>query len=241
MSAVTDKLKDKSGVSLAIALVFFLLCAMVGTVVLSAASVSAGKTARERLAYRQTLAMSSAAELLGREIRGLSFTGAYTRTETVTTTVPDGTEGSKTTVKTELSYAEGKGDKAPRLTGSQLFEGHLSLDELYFGNQEDLNLTGAVVIPEPVKLDLTFQESEGQNIPEVTAQLTVEADYRLTVVLSCGENWMVLTFSPSLSTAAQTEEPMVSGSEKQSVKTTVTTYTTVITWENPQIREGGTP
>lgn len=70
MNAVTGKIKSKSGISLAIALVFFLLCAAVGTVVLSAASVSAGNTARERRLYRETAALTSAAELLRGDITG---------------------------------------------------------------------------------------------------------------------------------------------------------------------------
>lgn len=60
MYAATRKLKSKSGISLAIALVFFLLCAMVGAVVLSDASASAGSTARERQLYRETMALTSA-------------------------------------------------------------------------------------------------------------------------------------------------------------------------------------
>lgn len=243
MSTMTKKLKSKSGISLAIALVFFLLCAMVGTVVLSAASVSAGKTAREREAYRQTLAMTSAANLLKEDLQTMTFTGTYAKTETVTTTVTPGNPPDvlpSTEVTTATAYEKGTG----ALTDSRIFvmSGHQKLDlgDLFFYNQEELK-TDLVVTLDPVVKNLVFGEIVDQNIPAVNATLTVGLDYTITVVLSCGENQMILTFAPQVSEQVTVAEPTVTNSddETQSTKTTVTTYTTTIRWEAPVIQEGG--
>lgn len=252
MSAVTNKLKSKSGISLAIALVFFLLCAMVGMVVLAAASVSAGKTARERQTYRQTLAMTSAAEMLRQEIQGMTFTGAYTRTEKVTTTTPDisETEG-KTTVVTEEFFDRGKAadGNAPTLTGSDFLKEDADwltkLAELYYYSCQEagLNFSETIVSPAPAETQITFQAADDQNIPEVTAVLSAASDYTLTVVLRCGDSRMTMVFPPQTAVSTAVGEPGIVQSEsgKTSVKTTVTTYTTALTWEAPLSREGGTP
>lgn len=242
MSAMTKKLKSKSGISLAIALVFFLLCAMVGTVVLSAASVSAGKTAREREAYRQTLAMTSAANLLKEDMKTMAFTGAYTKTETVTTTVIPG-EPPQTTITSETAYAEGTGANAPKLEGSRIFksEGNnrMDLSGVFFYNQEELRQEPAIQ-PEEVVKEFVFGKIDAQNIPAVDARLTIGLDYTLKVVLSCGENQMTLTFAPQVSEQVTVGEPTISNkSDLMSEKTTVTTYITTIRWEAPVMEEGG--
>lgn len=236
MTSAAKKLKSKSGISLAISLVFFLLCAMVGTVTLSAASVNAGNTARERQLYRETLAMTSAANLLRQEVQALNFTGSYTKTETVTTTVPSDPESGTTTVETAKTFAEGE----CTLAGSSLFdESNLDLASLYFANQPDSSAPLAPS-PAPVSLTMTFQPVAAQNIPEVTATLTVGTDYTLTIVLSCGNGGMTMTFAPKINTSTEIGPPAVTSPETDtSITKTVTTYSTALTWDAPVVTEGG--
>jgi len=247
MKAATRKLKSKSGISLAIALVFFLLCAMVGTVVLSAASVSAGNTARERQLYRQTLAMTSAANVLREDIRDMCFTAAYTRSEIVTTTVYPEDDIRTTTVKTEEKFDRGKNQDAPKLENSTLFrigknadgsiQDALHLSDVFFGNQEKLD--GSVPV-EGAETTVTFGAVEEQNIPAVAGTVTVGKDYTLTVVLQCGENTMTMTFPPQTAVQTAVAAPTVSKTNATTTqKTTITTYTTILTWGQPLMKEGG--
>jgi len=230
MTAIRRKLKSKSGISLAIALVFFLLCAMVGTVVLAAVSAAAGSTARERQLYRQTLALTSAADLLRREVEGMTFTGSCNKTETIITTVP--ISGGKTTVETEEVWTKGTNI---RLTGSTLLEGHLDLEGLYLSNQTALSEG----IPGPVSKAFTFQEVADKKIPEVTAELTVAQDYTLTAVLRCGENCMTLTSKPQSDVVTGVPNVTTSHTDNVAIKTTTTTYTTTLHWGAALITEGG--
>ena len=209
---------------------------MVGTVTLSAASVNAGNTARERQLYRETLAMTSAANLLRQEVQALNFIGCYTKTETVTTTVPDDPESGTTTVTTAKTFAEGE----CTLAGSSLFEeGNLDLKQVYFANQPDLPDDPLAPSPAPVSLPLSFPAVVAQNIPEVTATLTVETDYTLTIVLSCGNSGMTMTFAPKTNTSTEIGPPAVTSQDGTSITKTVTTYSTALTWDAPVVTEGG--
>ncbi len=246
MNAVTEKLKSKSGISLAIALVFFLLCVMVGVVVLSAASVSAGNTARERQLYRETLALTSAAELLSEDIQKMTFTGVKIKKEIVKTTVEPGQEGQDdptTKVETNEEMAFG----APKLEHSQFFKvketmgaagitysDNLHLTERYFENQNGSNA-------ESVKQTIVFNAVESRNIPKVTGTVEVGADYTLTVVLSCGNSSLTMSFPPNSVEKTAVSPPVTNQDENTSSRTTQTTYTTTLTWKKPLIKEGGAP
>ncbi len=244
MQWIHKKLNSRSGISMAIALVFFLLCAMVGTVVLSAASVSAGNTARERQLYRETLALTSAAKLLSQDIQGMTFTGRYTRTETVTTTVFPAESHRNTMVESGETYAEGsfelRGSKIFKAKGNPAVPGtpdtdDLNLAALYFANQRVLQKTA-----EPKETVLTFGGVEEQNIPEVTGRLTVGTDYAITAVLQCGGNFMTVLFPAGTDLETDVAPPSTVENESVTKRTTVTTYTTTLTWGQPTTRKGDT-
>lgn len=242
MNAVTRKLNSRSGISLAISLVFFLLCAMVGAVVMSAASVSAGNTARERQLYRETQALTSAADLLSQDIQAMTFTGSYSRTETVTTTV-DSTGNTGTSVATDVKYAR----EAPKLEGSTLFgvtkkadgtyTDHLNLTQRFYMNQSVLS-DGTPAQPAPQTI--SFGAVEAQNIPEVTGSITVEEDYTLTVVLRCGENSLTMSFPPHVDSHTEVGVPQITNlSDTVTQKTTTAVYSTTVCWGHPLMKEGG--
>lgn len=72
-----QKLSSKRGASLAIGLVFFLICAMVGASVLAAATASSGSIQTKRQTHQDYLAVSSAAQLLRDEILSSEFQAVY--------------------------------------------------------------------------------------------------------------------------------------------------------------------
>ncbi|MEA5142979.1 MAG: hypothetical protein VB023_05295 [Oscillibacter sp.] len=70
-SALRQKLHSQRGASLVITLLFFLLCLMVAAVTLTAASASVGRTVKQRKEQQAYLSVSSAGELLQREIEAM--------------------------------------------------------------------------------------------------------------------------------------------------------------------------
>lgn len=243
MKAVTKKLKSRSGISLAIALVFFLLCAMVGTVVLTAASTSAGNTARERQLYRETQALISAAQLLNQDVQAMTYTGSHTRTEIVTTTVtagaagPEGQPSGSTQVKTDYNYDL----MDPKLEGSKLFAAQGKDDDLgltlrYRVNHPELLLVSPVI---PGPLAISFQGEGSFALPEVTGTIGVEEDYGLTVELVCGKNRMSFHFPAQCSNHTDVGEPTTSNQDSFVQKISVSTYFTKIRWGQALMEEGG--
>ena len=65
----TDKVKSRQGASMAIALLYFLICAMVGSVVLAAASANVSHVKMEKRNEGCYLAVMSAAELLKAQLK----------------------------------------------------------------------------------------------------------------------------------------------------------------------------
>lgn len=70
---VSRKLKDNSGASILLALLFFLLCALAGSVVLAAGSAAAGRMKDVNAKEQAYFSVTSAAELLKEEIEGKSI------------------------------------------------------------------------------------------------------------------------------------------------------------------------
>lgn len=64
------KIAERKGASLIMALLYFLACAMIGTVILSAARVNLSRIRREKLREQNDLAVISAMELLERQLDG---------------------------------------------------------------------------------------------------------------------------------------------------------------------------
>lgn len=85
MKVFKDKLKNESGASFIIALVFFLICTLVAAVIIMAASANIERTAQQKEEAQAYLALSSASQLLQSDLNsGLAFKGV-----TVTTTYSD--------------------------------------------------------------------------------------------------------------------------------------------------------
>ena len=75
---VVKKVKENRGASIAIALLYFLICAVAGAVILAGASANISHISREKRDERNYLAVMSAAELLKEAVKesGMTWTGA---------------------------------------------------------------------------------------------------------------------------------------------------------------------
>lgn len=107
MERLSRKLRSERGASILLALLMFLVCAMVGATVLAAVASNAGKARSNRTEQQKFLNLSSAIQLVADEIQRADYTGKYLVhewdvTTTTTTTVPDGP--TTTTSKTERYF-----------------------------------------------------------------------------------------------------------------------------------------
>ncbi|MBO4277267.1 MAG: hypothetical protein J5925_02570 [Clostridia bacterium] len=85
-SAFIRKIKSKAGASVAAALLLFLVCAVVGSVVLVAGTSASGRLSRAKESDIRYYSVSSAAELLAQELCGKKVTVVRTKTVTERTT-----------------------------------------------------------------------------------------------------------------------------------------------------------
>lgn len=93
MKKIREKLRSENGASILLALLFFLLCAMVGASVLMAAASNAGKSRSNREEQQKYLTLSSALQLVCDELTAAEYTAKYdyAYTPPVTETNDDGT------------------------------------------------------------------------------------------------------------------------------------------------------
>lgn len=94
MKAVQRKLCDRSGATLTVALLFFIMCAATGSVILAAATTSTGRLAELQASDQNYYAVVSAAKLLRDEIDGQTI--GVKQTEKKTTTVTTSTDNGGT-------------------------------------------------------------------------------------------------------------------------------------------------
>lgn len=98
------KLRSGRGASLLVALLLFMICSVVGIVVLTAATAVSGRASKLAESDQRYFSVASAAELLAQELNGksVSIVQEETRVETTVTSytlvgTPSGDEGSDTT------------------------------------------------------------------------------------------------------------------------------------------------
>jgi len=93
MNAIKNKIQSSKGASITFALLIFLVCAVVSSVVIVAGTTASGRMSQTAQTDQRFYAVSSAAELLTKAIDGQTVTVAQVTTKTTET----GLDGSKTT------------------------------------------------------------------------------------------------------------------------------------------------
>lgn len=220
MNAFKRKLSSKSGASIMIALLFFLICAIVGGIVLTSATSNAGRTANLREEQQSYLSVSSAAKLVEDELALLLYTSI---TVTDTTVYQDGT--TPTLVETDNSYTISGGTLADTI-GSMI---------------DQIRTAGS---PQAQTAIFTINSDES-SLKEVSATLTLNVDYSIKAefALSDGseQHTMVLVVPATISydpgTSSSTE---IWGENDEFIGTkTSVTETTTIVWNSGTISKGG--
>lgn len=191
------KLKERSGAALVLALMFFLLCACVGVMVVTAASANAGKAAKMREEEQAYLAVKAAANAYAELMRESPLTVGYTEekivyfepggTATDGTTIPPYNSTERGALKTSFTNEFAPGSRMESLFGDDLRNLYLHNTRLDNGTgQPILNMVlggsggtpGPLTDPAVALKDTRYElELEVEGNPQVpTVKLTLEID-----------------------------------------------------------------
>lgn len=107
MKGIGEKLKSQRGASILLALLFFLLCAMVGASVLMAAASNAGRSRSSREEQQKYLTLSSALQLVCDELTAAEYTAKY-EFESIVHTKKDKDKDGNEIEKEVYDYTEHK-------------------------------------------------------------------------------------------------------------------------------------
>ena len=250
-----QKLRSSTGVSMLLGLLFLLFCLTVGAVVLTAASVSVGRTQRNRQAQQNYLAVESATHLLMDDMADMEFRGTFTQNEYVTWYEDE--QGHRWSEESQDWEPPAEGT----LTGTQL-QGVLEeyFQRLFLSNpeltpyQEDQR---PQPVPAPVLAELALSEpEETHKLPAVSVILRTgaaaggatpaysEEGFTLTAELMLSEE------APEGSHAIRVMwEPEVTVEKERKITTgnpqcTTTEFVCRVTWKDPVVtkrEQEGTP
>lgn len=98
---LTEKLKSERGASLSLALLLFMVCAVIGSIVLVAATTAAGRLSDMQQADQRYFSVQSAAHLLIDELDGQSYTMTREKDEDLTITYRYVTDAGGNTTRTK--------------------------------------------------------------------------------------------------------------------------------------------
>ena len=101
---IMNKLRSKAGASITFALLLFLVCAVLCSVIIVAASAAAGRITRLSQSEQNYYAVTSAAELLKQLIDKKTVSLVTVVTTTYDTPYTDGSPGAESTVSTATNY-----------------------------------------------------------------------------------------------------------------------------------------
>ena len=258
-----QKLHSRTGASMLIALLFFLVAMTVGAVVLTAASANAGRVQKSRREQQNYLAVASAAGLVKEDIVGgekATFTAEYQKIfkEIVTTvTIIDPiTNEPSTSITTTYSTTYKKVD--PTMKNCKLLTADIrdTMNKIYYATvPSETDLRTDWNVTENVKWELDFKALD---IPAVKGTLTVsheddsmtgQRQYGLAVDIGVKPKReeeaplyaTTMSFMPNVVKQEKTDPPTVEVSGSSVATTYITHYTTTVTWGSPVITKGAQP
>lgn len=206
-----------------LALLFFLVCAVIGSVVLAAGSAAAGRISQLARSDRRYYAVTSAAELLAQKLDGQTVT--VTRTSAaypVVTTVTAGDSGNTTTVTTGEP-----GSWSKETTGTGLLK---SVVDTVTGDPIPMTDT-------TVSYTMTASRDSGSVPPDVDVTAVISKDGALALTVSNDRYSLKLIFSVKTESETASEksgQPTATNDRDNNTVTETQLWidkeTTVYTW-----------
>ena len=244
---IRNKLKSNTGASLSMALFLFLICTVASAVILTAATAAAGRAAAVDETDARYYAVSSAAELLAKELSGKTVTIKRVKTETSIVTTnwdPDGAYlGSSTEDK--AATVETTPDSPADFLTAEAFR-------LMFGSFTEYNTEPAMTYSfsdgkghDALPLSLTHDGAPAGADLDLSGTVTLNADGTMELSLEKDGYQLLMTMTPEINektgTARKTstEAPVKDDNSSVEVTTTITetTKTSTIRWTVDSIRK----
>lgn len=196
MKKIREKLRSESGASILLALLFFLLCAMVGASVLMAAASNAGKSRSNREEQQKYLTLSSALQLVCDELTAAEYKASFALTKTEEIMKNVGTEENPQWVVDHHKYYYEQ--KTGEYTGKfpegvlplrnaldSLFAKTLPLPKTFENTDEYIYQVGSGVTAAPggtFELTLTVDADDKPGLAQpVKVEVTLDENYRLSL------------------------------------------------------------
>ncbi len=249
-----SKCKSTSGASLVLALLLFLICAAVGSVVLTAATASVGRVSQKKELLHKQEALRSAAQLIDSRMTGTGYMVEGTWSEQGVSYASDGTgrsymvDGQAITALTALQDAQ-------RIMAQQLFstaewtsmagawQPDIQSSETSERYTADTNVvtrkkshTLSVGTAKNI-IGCTFDLEQDESIPPVNVQFSMDNNGDIEAELSCGEAEDAQTLKMTIKAEPiQKRYDEVLGADR---KTKVRQVTYTINWEHAAISYGG--
>lgn len=243
-SRVRQKLNSRRGASFLLALLFFLICALVSSTVLMAAAANAGRSRSEREEHQRYLTLSSAVRLLCDELTDCQYQGRYYYwVEDITAEDPNTGKPEVVSQKYHLEQKEGLYQYKDNSGNARLSALLNDFDYLFsreFDEVKDSRPSITVtklngLSPPPTRtLTLTPESGvDGLNQP-VTVKLTVEltSPYVINLTASLGEYAIRATLTTDAS------RPGLPDSFSEDIHQTAP-MTWKVGWIRPADSEGG--
>ncbi len=213
MRRVWGKLKSSAGASILFAILVFMLCILAGTAALTAAAANSGRYTHLKAEQQKYLAVSSAAKLMRNQLAKNNFTATK-----VTTTTDPGSGGTPSTTS----------------DGYKISDENFTFSDSWFTDCFEKAANGESISPNQKTFTITLDD-----VPDVTADVTVSANYQVTVELYVGtekDNLTNLTLVPTRENLPTETVRAESGGNV----TTTTTQKFTVTWqeENAVISQG---
>lgn len=227
---ILDKLRSRTGASISFALLLFLVCAVLCSVILTAATAASGRMSNMAETDQRYYAVTSAAELMKDLINGKTVKIEKITTGTRTETYNDGSVSSSTsygdeyTVKLDSTEAD---RISPSFSSIQVDAAYK-----YFKGGESGNLT--LESSSSLKSALGFEGDEDSL--KVTIVETVDSNGNITFKLERDGYKMEIVFSASVTGPTTTEvagasSTAITSETEYTITTEMTkTETTTLTW-----------
>ena len=259
MRQMFKKLHNQRGVSILVALVFFLVCSMVAAVILGSATTNAQKLQRQKESAQVYYSVSSAAQLVRNTIARLSMTGSESVTHYSCQDLVIGGTSDITKIEPdqEPDVTKYDGVKVLKNGGEQTDpDALLSLLEEGVEQVYKSKLQFAQKTPF-TSWTKTFTLYDGHYMVE--AEVTIESDYSLTIRLQPQDEKWKDDYSTVLLCTGKASDPALSSqttpnnthtltyedlhqgtspTQQFDCIATTTTYTTTISWEPGMIYKG---
>ena len=231
-----NKLNNQNGASLLVALLFFVMCATVGSIILAAATASAGRMKSYTESDRQYYLTSSAGKTLGEMISGKN------PQITITKTIVFSEADKKTTETMEISGTGQDGNERYFLhssVSSKITFLQTELDKVFSEYNTNLAFDADSFDPSPIANFNMVIDGNDNMSANIKLYINEYLDLKAEIKPLSGTNLATTTV---IFPAIKKIDSGISGTstDETGKRTTTTTKTYSLGWEKPVFQDGGT-